>query len=174
MSFPTNFNNLTLRIEEMLISGSGVSPYTITTGSFSAKYWYEGRLDSQLASDALTGPIIKVKIEEFKPSEPSWVKPNAKEMFDVTVAIDIGVRMDSKVLPEKRREIETSMDNYGLEINKVLSHPQNLLETNSGLPTGLVSGRLKFTRCTNIKHSYESSIGTATMFFDGKVVIQYE
>lgn len=170
MTLPINFYPLINAIELTILSGSGVnSTYTIPTGSYSMDWWYENRAQEGLAQDTLTRPQIRVKINSFKDSN-AWLKPNTKTMYDVNIGVEVAYHLDSKILRNKRTEIETKVANDSVIVQNALAYPQNLLTSSLG-PTGLVSGRLTFDGYINPKFDYSNSVATAQINFTGKVAL---
>jgi hypothetical protein len=169
-TLPNTFNPLITRIEEMFLSGSGTSPYTISTVSYSLDNYYEDKTQEGLAQATLYRPEIKVKILSFDNAN-AWLQPNTKTMYDIDIGIDIAVHLDSRLLKTQRSTIETQVSNEALKIQKALTYPQNLVSTSAGDLTGLSSGRLQFEGFRNPKFDYKNSVATATVLFSGKIAL---
>ncbi len=170
MTIPNNFSPMILAIEEVLLSGSGVYPYTIPTGSYSNDWYYEDRAVEGLSLDTLTKPGIRVKIEEVKDSQ-AWLKPNTKTMYDVQINIQLAYHLNSQFLKNKRSEVETSVVNNSIILQRALTFPNNLLTNSLSQSTGLASGRLNFERYGNVRYDYQNSLATAEVSFTAKVVL---
>lgn len=170
MTLPTNFYPLMDAIETAFVSGSGLVPYTIATGSFSLNNYYPGRSTLDLAQDTLTRPQASVQLLSFKDAN-AWLKPNDKTMYDVEIAVRLAYHLDSRVLKDKRFIIEHNIANNAVYIAKCLQQLNNLTASFNYGYTGLCSGRLTFDRYTNIAMDYLNSIATADVLFTGKVIL---
>ena len=170
MTLPNNFNNLVYAIETHLVSGSGLYPNIIPTGSYSLNWYYENRDASGLSQDSLAKDQLRVKINSFSDAN-AWLQPNTKMLYDVEIAVDIATHLDSKILKNRRSDIETGLANKSLGIQRTLTDPFTMLTGSSGNETGLVSGRLQFIRYQNPKFDYVNSVATATCLFSGKVAL---
>lgn len=168
-NLPNSFTPLINAVENHLISGSGVYPYTVSSSYYSLNWFYENRSQEGLSQDTLTKPQLKVKINSFQDAN-AWFKPNTKTMYDVEIGIDMAYHLDSKVLKNKRSQLETLVPNDAILIQRCLCNPSTMLTSSLG-PTGLCSGRLKFDRYTNVKYDYQNSVATAQVIFTGKVVL---
>ena len=166
MTFPINYTPLKNAVLEMVLSGSGTHPYIVPTGSFSAHSWYENRPEELLAHDALTKPIIKVKTTEVRNQNRHFYPYNIR-MRDVQVIVEVGYKLDSKVLKDLRYEIETNVVNGASYVERAMSYPGNLITDSLGQPTGLSSGMLQFDRITNIRYNYEQEVAFAQIIFNG-------
>lgn len=165
-----NFTPLITAIEETIVSGSGTSPYVITTGSYSLEGYYEDRTSQGLAQDVLYKPQLRIKIESFDDAK-AWLQPNTKTMYDVDLSVNIAYHLDSKVWKTQRTYLETQLVNEAMKIQKALSYPQNLVSTSAGSLTGLASGRLKFEGYRNPKYDYTNGVATATVLFSCKCAL---
>lgn len=170
MTLPIDLFPLRQAMEEMLLSGSGISPYVVPTGSFSLDTYYENRLAEQLSFDSLTKPNINITFTNIQ-TIPAWFQPNAATMYSIEAKLDLAYHLDSRFLRTKRSYVETDVYNKSIVIGKAFRFPNNLLTTISGSATGLISGRFDDYKISSIRNDYENSVALASIIFSGKVVL---
>lgn len=168
----SSFQPLITRIGEIMISGSGTSPYTIPTGSFSLEWWYSGLDDiKRLTPKALTTPQAKFEVVRMVDSE-AWSKPSNQIMYRVEVEVGLAYYTDAKILKSARHDLETRIGRDVHRINKALSHPGNLLTTNGGTETGLAGGLLRqMDEDPEFEWQPDNSIVAGTLNFTGWLVL---
>lgn len=168
--YPSNFNNAIKAIEEVLVEGKGISPYVIPANTFDISWAYETRTEEGLSHDTLIQPQIRCKVSEIV-DHNAWFRPANIIMYKVTFEIEIAYKLDSAILQDVKRQIETTVANAAPLVQKALTNPNTMLTTNDSEPTGIVSGRLKFLTFNNIRYQYTTGVALASFRFEGFIVL---
>jgi hypothetical protein len=181
MANPTTFQPLLTRLNEMFLSGSGVTPtndpnvsgtYAIATGSFDAQFWYEGKEVEALATSAIYKPQLKFSITQV--SIPgAWNANYFEKLYNITLAVDMAYYTNAKLLKEKKDELMIELTTDVISIIKALTKPNNLTQTNASVDTGLIGGCFfdNSAAITEFVWNPETSLLTSRLTIDGKVVL---
>lgn len=182
---PSNLDPLFRRLNEVFMSGSGVSPendagvrgtYFIASGSFDLQWWYAERETEAVAKSAMHLPQLKYRVVSLTPAAGGWNSNYFEKLYDVTIGIDLSYYTDSKFLKERRDAITSKLSNDVLQIVRTITKPNNLLRTDDGTETGLCGGC--FLEPTAVVSEFvfdpANSLLQGTLTIRGKAVISNE
>jgi len=168
----TSSKFLMTRIGELLISGSGQSPYTIPAGHFDNQVWYEGFEDeSDLQPALLEKPQVKIELINVYDTN-AWFKPSNQIMYYVEFEIGIAYNTGEKTLRQVRQALQgTIFDDIHL-INKTLTNPSNLKQTDNGAAIGLAGDTLQLIPGSiDLRWNREASVVAGGLGFSGYLVL---
>ena len=168
----TSVQPLITRIGEIMISGSGTSPYTITAGTFGLDWWYEGVDDvKRLAPHVLATPQAKITLTKMVDGK-AWPRPSNQAMYNVEFEVALAYYTDSKILRNQKDKLASTIGNDIHKISKALQHPNNLRATNAGALTGLAGGLLEQQdENPEFEWNPEASVVTGKLVFTGFLVL---
>ncbi len=172
MAAVTTTKHALTRITEILVSGSGISPYTLPANTFSLDWWYEGQEpDRKLSTIVLEKPQLLVELAEIYDLK-AWTRPSNQMLFYVEFSIKMAYFTDSKILKYIRDNLSTKVMDDVIKIAKALEHPGNLLKTDAGVDTGIIGGLLEQTNDPlDFIWDREASVLTGEITFTGQLLM---
>lgn len=167
----TSTDALFTRIGEIIVSGSGVSPYTIPAGTFSLDWFWNGRDQETLAPHTLTKPQVNFELVRMADTR-AWPKPSNQSMYSLEMELNFCYFTDSKLLRNVRDDLSKQIGNHIHLISKALQHPGNLSTTDAGAETGLAGGLLQMQdEPIAFEFDPDSSTVTGQLIFTGFLVL---
>lgn len=167
----TSTDALFTRIGEILISGSGTSPYTIPANTFSLEWWWDEREQETMTPHAITKPQINVQLSRMTDTR-AWPKPSNQAMYSLEFELNMLYFTDSKLLRNVRGNLSKQIGNDIHLISKALQHPNNLRLTDAGAETGLAGGLLQMSdEPVAFEFDPDSSTVTGQLVFTGWLVL---
>lgn len=168
-----SYQNLITALQEIFEEQKGlvdgVNDFTIPSGTFDRNFFYDGRENNAIGKSALYKPQLKFRIESIRGGNYLMSQLCTTKILDITLAIDLAYKTDSKFLKEKEDDIKVQIMDDINQIESTLTRPGNLTETIAGGITGLASGC--FLRNTlNVSEfvfDRENSLLTSTITIDG-------
>ena len=166
-----NTDALYTRVGEIILSGSGTSPYTITAGSFTMDWWYQDREPPTLATHLLTKPQVRLELIRMTDAK-AWPRPSNQTMYNIEFNVNLAYYTEAKLLRTAQAELAKTIGNDIHIISKALQHPNNLRATDAGALTGLGGGLLEMQdEDVNFEFDSEASVVVGELNFTGFLVL---
>jgi len=133
---------LITRIREVIEEGKGVSR-TISAGTYLGN-WPQGLSEDEQKRRALEGPRTRVNVQQLARSQYSQPVTGNLIVYEVGVTVIAGRLLDrvDQLSPDDYDTVQAAGAADTDVIRQALEYPRNLLATEAGTATDLVSGML--------------------------------